>query len=99
MPSRSRWSGPGDLERARIVREQALVYALIRVDANEAWSVESTIEICPRLVELGVEPIQQPLHADKVEGYLRAARGVASDPTGVDEEAAIRCPTSAVLVV
>src|SRR6185312_3420463 len=35
--------GPGDLERVRTVRAEA-PDSLIRVDANEAWSVHSTIE-------------------------------------------------------
>ena len=76
--------GPGDLERVRIVREQA-PDALIRVDANEAWSVESTIEICPRLVELGVELIEQPLHADKVEGYRALHAASLPIPIVLDE--------------
>jgi L-alanine-DL-glutamate epimerase-like enolase superfamily enzyme len=50
--------------------------ALIRVDANEAWSVEFTKEICPELVALNVELIEQPLHDDNADGYreLHAAR-------------------------
>jgi L-alanine-DL-glutamate epimerase-like enolase superfamily enzyme len=67
--------GPGDLDRVRAVREKA-PSALIRVDANEAWSVEFTKQICPELLGLGVELIEQPLHADQVDGYreLHAAR-------------------------
>jgi L-Ala-D/L-Glu epimerase len=67
--------GPGDLDRVRIVRQEA-PDALIRVDANEAWSVEFTKEICPELEALNVELIEQPLHADDVDGYreLHAAR-------------------------
>jgi L-alanine-DL-glutamate epimerase-like enolase superfamily enzyme len=59
----------------RAVRAEA-PNALIRVDANEAWSVEFTKEICPELVALNVELIEQPLHDDNVDGYreLHAAR-------------------------
>src|SRR3954454_2413500 len=60
--------GPDDLERVRAVRDEA-PGVLIRVDANEAWTIESTREICPELVGLGVELIEQPLHADREEGY------------------------------
>jgi L-Ala-D/L-Glu epimerase / N-acetyl-D-glutamate racemase len=60
--------GPGDLERVRIVRREA-PDALIRVDANEAWTVESTREVCADLVELGVELIEQPLPAADADGY------------------------------
>jgi L-alanine-DL-glutamate epimerase-like enolase superfamily enzyme len=67
--------GPGDLERVRAVRREA-PSSLIRVDANEAWSVEFTREVCPELVSLDVELIEQPLHADDGDGYreLHAAR-------------------------
>ncbi|MGZ4431834.1 MAG: dipeptide epimerase [Gaiellales bacterium] len=60
--------GPGDLERVRAVRQEA-PHALIRVDANEAWSVEITRDLCPELAELGVELIEQPLHAENTDGY------------------------------
>ena len=62
--------GPDDLERVRAVRREA-PNALIRVDANEAWTVESTTEICPELVALNVELIEQPLPDGDREGYDR----------------------------
>jgi L-alanine-DL-glutamate epimerase-like enolase superfamily enzyme len=67
--------GPDDLERVRVVRREAPA-ALIRVDANEAWTPALTRELAPELAALGVELIEQPLHADQEEGYreLRAAR-------------------------
>jgi L-alanine-DL-glutamate epimerase-like enolase superfamily enzyme len=76
--------GPGDLERVRIVREQA-PDALIRVDANEAWSVGFTREICPELVALGVELIEQPLHADEVDGYRELHAAGLPVPIVLDE--------------
>jgi L-Ala-D/L-Glu epimerase len=76
--------GPGDLERVRIVREQA-PDALIRVDANEAWSVEFTGEICPELVSLGVELIEQPLHDDDVDGYRELHAAGLPIPIVLDE--------------
>jgi len=60
--------GPDDLPRVRAVREQA-PDALIRVDANEAWTVDSTKQLMPDLVELGVELVEQPLPAADREGY------------------------------
>jgi L-alanine-DL-glutamate epimerase-like enolase superfamily enzyme len=76
--------GPGDLERVRAVREQA-PEALIRVDANEAWTVEFTKEICPELVALGVELIEQPLHADQVDGYRELHQARLPIPIVLDE--------------
>jgi L-alanine-DL-glutamate epimerase-like enolase superfamily enzyme len=76
--------GPGDLDRVRAVREQA-PDALIRVDANEAWTVESTQEICPELVQLGVELIEQPLHAEQVDGYRELHAAGLPIPIVLDE--------------
>ncbi len=60
--------GPDDVERVRVVRGEA-PDALIRVDANEAWTVEFTRDICPELVALNVELIEQPLPAAATEAY------------------------------
>jgi len=60
--------GPDDLERVRAVRREA-PGSLIRVDANEAWTVETTRQLAPELVDLEVELIEQPLHADHPEAY------------------------------
>jgi L-alanine-DL-glutamate epimerase-like enolase superfamily enzyme len=76
--------GPGDLDRVRVVREQA-PDALIRVDANEAWSVDFTREICPELVALNVELIEQPLHADETDGYRELHAAGLPIPIVLDE--------------
>jgi L-alanine-DL-glutamate epimerase-like enolase superfamily enzyme len=76
--------GPGDLERVRIVREQA-PDALIRVDANEGWTVESTQQICPELVALGVELVEQPLPSADVDGYRALHTAKLPIPIVLDE--------------
>jgi L-Ala-D/L-Glu epimerase len=76
--------GPGDLERVRAVRAEA-PNALIRVDANEAWSVEFTKEICPELVALNVELIEQPLHDDNADGYRELHAAKLPIPIVLDE--------------
>jgi L-Ala-D/L-Glu epimerase / N-acetyl-D-glutamate racemase len=76
--------GPGDLDRVRAVRQQA-PDALIRVDANEAWTVDFTREIAPELVSLGVELIEQPLHADQVDGYRELHAASLPIPIVLDE--------------
>ncbi len=45
--------------------------SIFRVDANCAWSVEETITNAPFLKELGVEFIEQPMHADDWEGMKK----------------------------
>jgi L-alanine-DL-glutamate epimerase-like enolase superfamily enzyme len=76
--------GPHDLERVRIVRREA-PESLIRVDANEAWTVESTIELAPELESLGVELIEQPLPAADVDGYARLHEARLPIPIVLDE--------------
>ena len=76
--------GPGDLERVRIVRDAA-PNALIRVDANEAWTVESTLELVPELLPLGVELIEQPLPAADRDGYAELHAARLPIPIVVDE--------------
>ena len=42
--------------------------AIFRIDANCAWSAEETILNAPLLKDLGVEFLEQPLHAEDWEG-------------------------------
>jgi L-alanine-DL-glutamate epimerase-like enolase superfamily enzyme len=51
-----------DLEIVAALRRES--EALFRVDANCAWTARQTIELAPRLAELGVEFIEQPLPHD-----------------------------------
>jgi len=76
--------GADDLDRVRAVREEA-PNALIRVDANEAWTVESTKELCPELVSLGVELIEQPLPAGEADAYRELHAAKLPIPIVLDE--------------
>lgn len=59
-------AGPGDLDRVAGVRAAAPKSKLI-VDANEGWDLEAYRDLAPRLAELGVSLVEQPLHADADE--------------------------------
>lgn len=50
--------------------------ARLRVDANAGWSREQAAELIPRLVEYGLEFIEQPLPMGDIEGlrWLRAKK-------------------------
>jgi L-Ala-D/L-Glu epimerase / N-acetyl-D-glutamate racemase len=76
--------GPDDLERVRVVRREA-PEALIRVDANEAWSVADTKELAPELAALGVELVEQPLPAADRDGYAELHAAGLPLPIVVDE--------------
>ena len=55
-------AGPDDLDRVAAVRAKAPDPRII-VDANEGWTVEQYAELAPKLQQLGVEMIEQPLPA------------------------------------
>ncbi len=76
--------GPADLDRVQAVRQEA-PDALIRVDANEAWSVQSTIDLMDDLVALGVELIEQPLEAADRAGYAELHKAALPIPIVLDE--------------
>jgi L-alanine-DL-glutamate epimerase-like enolase superfamily enzyme len=57
-------TGEGDLERVAAVRKAAPNSHLV-VDANEAWDIGAYARYAPALARLGVDLIEQPLHADR----------------------------------
>lgn len=66
-----------DADRVSAVR--AATSSSLRVDANTSWSVERAQALLPRLAELGVELVEQPLAVGDLEG-LRALRKVEPRP-------------------
>jgi L-alanine-DL-glutamate epimerase-like enolase superfamily enzyme len=71
-----------DVERVRAVR--AVTELPLQVDVNEWWSLDEALDALPRLAELGVEYVEQPLPAGDVGG--RALKERAPIPIYVDED-------------
>ena len=63
-----------DMVRMTKIRETVGPSALLRVDANQAWTVRECIRYLPELVRLGVELIEQPVQANDIEGLGAIAR-------------------------
>ena len=59
--------GPDDLARLEAVRENT--NARIRIDGNEGWTLETARELMPRLLELGVEFVEQPFPVGDDDSY------------------------------
>jgi L-Ala-D/L-Glu epimerase len=57
------------LEAVRAVRRGAPDSKLV-VDANQAWSVAQLVELAPRLHELGVKLLEQPIRGEEDEALL-----------------------------
>lgn len=62
-------SGDGDLERVRAVRAARPEAGLI-VDANQAWTDGQLRELAPKLADIGVRLIEQPLRAGEDAALL-----------------------------
>lgn len=60
---------PDDLAIMETLRQHT--DAVFRVDANAGWTVEEALQKIPRLAELGVEFVEQPLAKDDWEGMRR----------------------------
>jgi L-alanine-DL-glutamate epimerase-like enolase superfamily enzyme len=69
--------------------------AVFRVDANCGWDVEKTLTLAPKLKDLGVEFIEQPLPAEHIEQmkevFERCALPVIADENCIQEEDVEKC--------
>lgn len=74
---------PRDRDILRIVREEA-PHAILRVDANAAWTPKGTLAMLDTLVDHGVELLEQPLVPHDLEG-LRFIRERSPIPLMADE--------------
>ena len=74
--------GKDDLATLQAVR--AVFDGPIRVDANTAWDLDEAIGLLPALVDLGVELIEQPFPARRLDD-LRRLQEVSSLPIVTDE--------------
>ncbi|MET0412075.1 MAG: dipeptide epimerase [Polyangiaceae bacterium] len=61
-------------DEARVLALRQACASRLRVDANAGWSREKAARLLPRLAELGVELVEQPLPAGDVEGLAALAR-------------------------
>jgi L-alanine-DL-glutamate epimerase-like enolase superfamily enzyme len=75
--------GEDDLGLMETIRD--LTDALIRVDANAAWSVPEAIEKCRALAEMNVELVEQPIEPGRPDD-LRRVREAVAVPIVADED-------------
>lgn len=84
---------PDDIAIVRTLRENT--NAVLRVDANAAWSLETALTLIPQLKELGVELVEQPLAKDDWEGmkvlYKESALPLYADEACVLEQDVEKC--------
>lgn len=73
---------PDDLGKLRALRKET--DAIIRVDANAGWTLETALQMLPELKALGVEMIEQPLAKDNWEDMAKLY-AVSDIPLYADE--------------
>lgn len=82
-----------DIEIIKALRKET--NAIFRVDANTAWTAEQTIEFAPKLKELGVELIEQPLKDKDWEGMklvkAKSVLPIIADESCILEEDVEKC--------
>lgn len=75
--------GPDDLERLRAIR--TLSRARLRIDGNEGWDFDTARELMPRLVEMGVEFVEQPFPVADEDSYQKVRELPDRIPVIIDE--------------
>ncbi len=84
---------PQDIAMLTAIRKKT--NALLRVDANAAWDVDTALGLIPQLQELGVELIEQPLAKGNWEGmkvlYEKSELPLFADESCVFEQDVQKC--------
>lgn len=82
-----------DIAIVKALRKQT--DAVLRVDANAGWDLETALQLIPQLKDLGVEFVEQPLAKDNWEGmkvlYKQSSLPLYADETCVFEEDVEKC--------
>ena len=73
-----------DLRRVEAVRSQIGDHIQIRIDANQAWSVEAAIFNLRKLAPLQIEYVEQPVIAEDLTGMAQV-KALQTIPVAADE--------------
>jgi L-alanine-DL-glutamate epimerase-like enolase superfamily enzyme len=86
-------AAPEDIRTLQLLRKHT--YASFRIDANAAWELSTALELIPRLKELNVELVEQPLAKDDWDGmkilYEKSVLPIFADESCVSEQDVNRC--------
>lgn len=84
---------PDDIGIVKALRDNT--DAILRVDANAAWDVDTALRIIPELEKYGVELVEQPLAKDDWEGmkilYSKSSLPLYADESCVFEHDVQKC--------
>jgi L-alanine-DL-glutamate epimerase-like enolase superfamily enzyme len=86
-------AAPEDIRTLQLLRKHT--NASFRIDANAAWELSTALELIPRLKELNVELVEQPLAKDDWDGmkilYEKSVLPIFADESCVSEQDVNRC--------
>jgi len=85
-----------DIERIKAIRDAVGYDIILRVDANQGWSVNEAIYVIDKLADYEVELVEQPIRWDDLKG-LRRVRKESSIPIAADES--VKTPSDAIKVI
>jgi L-alanine-DL-glutamate epimerase-like enolase superfamily enzyme len=68
-----------DAHRVQAVRRAIGDDVLLMCDANQRWDFATAIRLLPILEEVGMDWIEEPLHADDLDGHARLQRASSRD--------------------
>lgn len=82
-----------DIDIVKAIRDNT--DAILRVDANAAWSLDAALQMIPQLEKLGVQMVEQPLAKDDWEGmkilYKESPLPLFADESCVLEKDVEKC--------
>ena len=82
-----------DIAIVKALRKET--HAVLRVDANAGWDLDTALQLIPRLKDLGVEFVEQPLAKDNWEGmeklYKESPLPLFADEACVTETDVEKC--------
>ncbi|MEC9092129.1 MAG: enolase C-terminal domain-like protein [Planctomycetota bacterium] len=74
-----------DIFRVGLIRQTVGDEIKIMVDANQAWSVPTAIEVCQRLSDFNLYWVEEPTQPDDVLGHAKIAHAIRPTQVAVGE--------------
>ena len=74
-----------DISRIGMIREAVGPDVKIMVDANQAWSVPTAIEVCLELSQFNLSWVEEPTQPDDVLGHAKIASAIHPVPVAIGE--------------
>jgi L-alanine-DL-glutamate epimerase-like enolase superfamily enzyme len=85
-----------DVERVRQVREAVGEKLFIKVDANQAYSLEEALRVADAIERYRVETFEQPLSADDWEGMVELSK---NSPIPIEADQTVRSASDALRAI